>query len=282
LAPDTHRTRRRSLPPWLRELAPALLPLVGLPLLVVLFAATPASPWALHRADARLGAGDPTGAIDAYQAVARWSVWPNQAREATWRAASLAASSAGEPLQARRLFRTFLKAWPEDPRIAQARLSLARLEWLDFGRPDRAARQYTWAVREAPDAPLAADWLQRAGDAWLRADEPKQARASWKRIIAEYPESAPGAHLSLARLDLVAGEVERAYGHFQSAAVQRSRGPESTLARLGMSLCLEQLADLEAALAELDEVADELPHDVWQERRSRLIERRHKASGGAP
>jgi hypothetical protein len=49
-----------------------------------------------------------------------------------------------------------------------------------------------------------------------------------------------------------------------------------------MSLCLEQLGDLEAALAELDEVADELPHDVWQERRSRLIERRHKASGGAP
>jgi len=274
--------RLRAMSPWLRELAPALLPLVGLPLLVVLFAATPASPWALHRADARLGAGDLTGAVDAYQSVARWSAWPGQAREATWRAANLAASGAGEPLQARRLYRTFLKSWPDDPRIAQTRLSLARLEWLDFGRPDRAARQYTWAVRESPDAPEAADWLQRAGDAWLRADRPKQARAAWKRLIAEHPDAAPGAHLSLSRLDLVEGEVERAYDHFQSAAVQRSRGPESTLARLGMSLCLEQLGDLEAALAELDEVSDELPHDVWKERRERLIERRRKAAGETP
>ncbi len=279
MAPETHPWRRALLRRWARELGPALVPLLGLPLLVLIFAATPASPWALHRADAQLAAGALPQAVDAYQSVARWSVWPGQAREATWRAANLAASSAGEPLVARRLYRQFLKAWPEDPRIARVRLSLARLEQLDFGRPDRAARQYTWAVREAPGAPEAADWLQRAGEAWLQADRPQQARAAWKRLIAEHPDQAPAAYLSLARLDLGMGEVERAYESFQSAAVQRRRGPEATLARLGMSLCLEQLGDLEAALAELDEVAEELPYDVWQQRRERLIERRRKAHG---
>ena len=282
MAREPHRLRRSSLGPVLRELAPGLIPVLGLPLLVVFYAVTPASPWALHRADAQLGAGDVSGAVDAYRSVARWSVWPGQAREATWRAASLAASTAGEPIEARRLFRTFLKAWPEDPRVAQARLAMARLELLDFGRPDRAARQYTWAVREAPESPQAGDWLQRAGNAWLLADKPKEARAVWKQLIEDYPEDAPGAQLALGRLDLVEGEVERAYEHFQAVAVVRSRGPESTLARLGMSLCLEQLGELEGALAELDEVADELPYDVWQERRGRLIERRRKASGEEP
>ncbi len=282
MALPTQRWRRVFARQWVRELAPALLPVLGLPLLVLLFAATPASPWALHRADATLGQGDVTGAVDAYQAVARWSVWPGQAREATWRAASLASSSAGEPLQARRLYRSFLKAWPDDPRIAQVRLSLAQLERLDFGRPDRAARQYAWAVREAPDHPQAANWLQRSGESWLQAGKPAQARSTWRRLIADYPEQAAVANLSLARLSLSDGDVERAYEYFQSAAVQRARGPEATLARLGMSLCLEQLGDLEAALAELDEVSEELPYDVWQQRRARLVERRRKSSGEGP
>jgi tetratricopeptide (TPR) repeat protein len=256
-----------------------LVPLLGLPILVLIFVATPMSPWALHRADALLATGDLTAAVASYQTVARWSVWPGQSREATWRAASLAGHGAGEPLQARRLYRTFLKAWPEDPRIAQARIALARIEWLDFGQPARAARQYTWAVRAAPSSPQAVDWLQRAGDAWLVAERPDQAKATWRRLIAEHPKDAAGAHLALARLAMNDGETEQAFGHFQAVAVSGNRGPELTLARLGMSLCLEQLGDLEAAVAELDEVSEQLPVQVWQQRRERLIARQRRVSG---
>lgn len=265
-----------------RELAPGLIPLMGLPAAVLLFTGTPVSPWALHRADAHLAAGDASAAVAAYQQVARWSMWPGQDREATWRAASLAGHGAGEPLVARRLYRTFLKSWPEDPRVATARVALARLEWLDFGRPDRAARQYTWAVRAAPDAPEAAGWLQQAGEAWLASDAPDRAASSWKRVLREYPDAAAGAHLALARLALADSELEQAFEHFQAVAVTPNRGPEGTLARLGMSLCLEQLGDLESALAELDEVSDELPYDVWQQRRDRLIARRLKSTGESP
>ena len=279
MAPNGRRHRRRW--SWLlvRELAPAILPLVGIPLLVVFFVASPVSPWALHRADARMATGGVIEAVSAYEQVARRSMWPGHRREATWRAASLANDGQVDPQEARRLYRTFLKSWPDDPRISQARVALARIEWQDFRQPDRAARQYTWAVLASPAAPEASDWLQRAGDAWLAAGRTDQARSAWRRVIADYPTGVLGARLAMARLALFEGDPDRAFEHFQEVAVAQARGTEATLARLGMSLCREQLGDLDAALAELDVVADELPYEVLQQRRERLIERQRKVRG---
>jgi len=262
-----------------REFGPAIVLVLALPLLVAAWVASPASPWALHRADARVAAGDLDGAVEGYEQVRRWSALTDQRREATWRAASLSAGATAEPRRARRLYRAFLKDWPEDPRIASARVSLARLEWVDFGRPHRAARQFAWATRAAPESPEAAEWLHRSGEAWLEAGRVDQARAAWRRLVDDYPDEAAGAQLALARLALQEGRIERAFEDFQAVAVAVPRGPEATLARLGMSMALEQLGDLEAALAELDEVADELPHGVWQQRRERLIARRLATTG---
>ena len=190
-----------------REFGPAIVLVLALPLLVAAWVASPASPWALHRADARVAAGDLDGAVEGYEQVRRWSALTDQRREATWRAASLSAGATAEPRRARRLYRAFLKDWPEDPRIASARVSLARLEWVDFGRPHRAARQFAWATRAAPESPEAAEWLHRSGEAWLEAGRGGGGRGA-RRPLGDQPrtESATRAAATETTTKVVAAE----------------------------------------------------------------------------
>ena len=222
----------------------------------------PASPVAMSRADVALGRGDPARAARIYDAVARWTPFRTTRIEALRRGAAVHGAELNHPAGARSRLQALLREPLSDAERAEVLARLGRLH-LQERRFARAARVLERSVQADPDALHAADRMEAAARAWGDAGAFDRAERGWQDLLAAHPAWRARAHLGLAELYLSRREPARALPLFQRVALD-GLPEERTAAQLGVSVCLEQLGELDEALAAITDA--DLPEDVRRRR----------------
>ncbi|MCB9765930.1 MAG: tetratricopeptide repeat protein [Alphaproteobacteria bacterium] len=253
----------------LRSIVAATLTLIGVPTLVALGVLGPWSPWALERADRTARSGAVDEALVAYQQIARYSPWDADCADALLRAAVLAEAD-NRPQRANALLRRFQERWPDHPRAAEAMARRGRVVATALRDPTRGARLLRDAADLDPHHPDVVAWRLEAA---LHAEAAGAERLAWldlEQIAREHPDDAPRAWLAMARMRLAGGDPSGAQVLYQRVLDTGTvTEADETLARLGLSICLEDLGDAEGAAA----VAEAGALDV---RRDRVLHR-HEA-----
>ena len=242
---------------------------VGLALTLMGLWWSPVSPVALSRADVALGAGQPTLAVARYDAVARWTPVRSWRHRALDRAARVLSSELNDPSGARIRTRRLLA----EQRTAQGRAeTLARMAHLFQleGRSTRAATEWLSAVDFAPTHPQAAQWWAKAAASLADAGKIHRASKQWEALLRAHPERRVEANLARARLALADGRTADALPLFDDV-VRHGSASEQAAGRLGASICLERLGDLDEALAAMDQAS--LP-DTVRESREHVLKQR--------
>jgi tetratricopeptide (TPR) repeat protein len=230
---------------------------------------SPASPLALSRGDVALGQGQPADAVALYDAAAEWTPFPSMRRTALDRAATVLEAELHDPSGARQRLNELLQdeLGPEIRASLGARVAATyQLE----GKHARAAAEWRDALEIAPEAVDAALWRARSAGALADAGRPRRALAQWVLLVQEHPAWRAQANLNRAQLLLAGGDVSEALPLFEDV-VRVGDAAEVAAGRLGASVCLERLGNLDEALARLD-LAD-LPDDVHRTRADGLRQR---------
>lgn len=119
-------------------------------------------------------------------------------------------------------FRRVIDAFPQDPRRADAFLTLARTQWLYLDQYSEAIQTYLDFVAAMPTNVAAPDGLFQAGRAAERANDLTRAADIWLRLPKEYPgnpQAIQGAFLAgIARYR--SGDANAALAAFQEASPQ--------------------------------------------------------------
>ncbi len=119
-------------------------------------------------------------------------------------------------------FRRVIEAFPQDPRRADAYLTLARTQWLYLDQDSQAIQTYLDFVKAMPTDPAAPDGLFQAGRAAERANDLTRAAEIWLRLPKEYPgspQAIEGAFAAgIARYR--SGDPNAALSAFQEASPQ--------------------------------------------------------------
>lgn len=252
-----------------RSLLVAVAALVLLPALVGAALLGPWAPWALSRADGLAVAGSTSRAIAAYERVGTFNFSEHDRAEALYRGALVAAAEGRQPERAVELLQRLVDEHPGYGRLPEALARQGVLLGSDLGAPARAARSLQRAVELAPSHPDASDWLLEAGTFAELAGATQQSLVLRERAVAQFPAVAPRAWAAMARMKLRGGDAHGASALYERVLQsEHATVADQELARLGLSFCLEDLGDHDAAIAELDEDAPELA-----ERRERLQER---------
>ncbi len=239
---------------------------VGTALALGVLWVAPVSPAAMSRADVALGQGDPARAARIYDAVGRWCPWRATRVEALRRAAAVHGAELNHPAGARARLEALLREElsPRERADVLAWLGQVHLQERRFAR---AARVLERAVQMDPDAAEAAQRTAWAARAWDGAGEQGRAERAWRALIEDHPAWRARARLGLAELYLGRRQPERALPLFQQVALD-GLPDEQSAAHLGVSVCLEQLGELDRAVAAIDEA--ELPEDVRRRRAQAL------------
>jgi len=182
----------------------------------------------------------------------------------------------GDASLAAKRYRKFVRRFEDHELASKARVELASLVAGQLEQPLQAARLLQVAALKQPSHPEAGQWMLQAADIANGADRPKWAERLWTRVADVHPAHAVAALLNLAREHIAQGDHASAYAAYQRVALDEAGASEVTLARIGMSICLERLGDRDAALAELAEARED--DDGWMQRREALIGRREAAS----
>ncbi|MEZ4317346.1 MAG: tetratricopeptide repeat protein [Myxococcota bacterium] len=234
---------------------------------------TPASPFALGRADAMLGRGMPLEAVDRYEAIGASSPITPLRREAFRRAARVYELELDQPAEARRVLGQLLALGVGPEEQAEVREQLAEL-YLSERDDESAAQQYRLAYDADRTKP---ELLVRAAEIRASRSEFGRARNLWNLLIQEHPgEWSARANLGLGEIALAQNRPQQAIRSFEDAALSDQVHYDKA-ARLGLAACYERLGELDGAMAELD-LAD-LPVDVHLRRKSALLERRAVQAG---
>ncbi len=177
---------------------------------------------------------------------------------------------------AARRYRTFVRRFSEHPLASDARVELASLVAGQLEQPVQAARLLEVAAKNQPAHAKAGEWLLLAADIASGAGHAGWAQRLWTRVAEVHPDQASTALLNMARERIAQGDPAGAYADYQRVALDTAAPEEVSLARIGMSICLERLGDRDAALAELESpgTADA----GWRQRKEALISRRDAAS----
>lgn len=226
----------------------------------------PWAPWALERADGLAVSGKSARAIAAYERVATFNFSEEDRAEALYRGAIVAAAEGHQPEQAVALLSRLAEEHPDYVRTPEALARMGNLLGTDLGAPGPGSEALQRAVEAAPRHPDAPEWLLEAASFAELAGARQQAWILRERAVQQFPESAPRAWSAMARMKLRGGDVAGARALYDRVM---SSGYSTTLdvevATLGLSFCLEDLGEHEAAVAELDDENPEL-----SERRERL------------
>ena len=217
----------------------------------------PWSPVALEAPAGLVASGEPAAAVDAWLALSesRWAGEDNR-RAALWRATQVAAVELDAPERADRLAVRLLALNPEktlESDILALRATLAPRVGDGGGAPALLVA----AAAAAPED-------DRRGALLLEAAQLEESRGELDRasLVARYAEaaSAPSvaaeAQIHIGRLQLDE-QPAAAYEAYARALQAAGDGPSAKTARLGMAAALERLEGRDAALAALDEAADE-------------------------
>jgi len=232
----------------------------------------PAAPWALTLADHNLGAGRPGAAVAAYEAVAAHNPSVEVRNEAHRRAALVYGSQLDRPAAARRHLQAVLAATGAPAARAELLEQLGEL-LLDEGQPVGAAARFEMAAEALPHHPRSGQLLLRAAQVLADHRRDRQAVLLYRRVQRDHPAFGGASMVGRAQVRLRKGQIERALTLFEQA-VDHTYDPDLVeVARLGRTVCLERLGDLDSALAQLEEV-DLLPDDIRAERVGKLRRRR--------
>ncbi|MCB9742279.1 MAG: tetratricopeptide repeat protein [Alphaproteobacteria bacterium] len=232
----------------------------------------PWSPWALDRADALLRRGEPQEALQAYIQVSRWSLSEADEADALYRGGVLAAAEAERPQVAARMLRRFADRHPEHPHHVDALARMGQVVGAQLEDPLRGARLLRQAAEQDPSHPEAVDWLLRAAAFAESADSTGLAWVMLEQTAKTYPGRAADAWLAMARMRLSAGDAHGAEELYRQVLEVDASEAAQQLARLGLSISLEDQGDAEgaAAVAELEPGEDSAALEL---RRERLLER---------
>jgi len=241
---------------------------VSIPLLLAGLLAGGRSPAALERADALALQGDLDQALELYTAIEHQSWDDQRAATAAWHAGS-AAALAGADAQAIVHLETFLARWPDDPRAAAASAQLGVL--LAETDPREAADRLVHAAEIAPEDPLAAQRMLQAAALLEKSDQTTAAWTLYERSVRTFPEQAPQARVSMARMRLQVGDAAGAQELYEQVLAEPSAHALHDLARLGLSIAQEDLGDFDAVLAELHSL--DLSEAQREQRRERVLGR---------
>ena len=231
--------------------------------------ASPASPLALSRADVALGQGQPGQAVALYDAAAAWTPLDSVRQTALDRAATVLEAELNDPSGARHRLTQMLA---EDlPRAERAQLGArVALTYQQEGRHAKAASEWRDALEIAPEALDAASWRAKTAGALADAGRSRRALQQWVLLVREHPTWRAQANLNRAQLLLASGDVPEALPLFEDVVLVGDDA-EQAAGRLGASVCLERLGNLDEALARLD--LAELPDDVHRTRTDVLRQR---------
>jgi len=237
-----------------------LLACVGAVVVAVWAVPHPMAPWALTVADQALGAGRPGRAVAAYEAITVHHPSIAVRNEAHRRAALVYSSQLGRPTEARRHLEEVL-ATTGAPVARVALLEQLGELLLDEGQSVGAAARFEAAAKALPGHPLAGQRLLRAAQVLADHRRDRQAVALYRRVERDYPVFGGASLVGRAQLRLRRGQVERALTLFERT-IDRTYDPDLLeVAKLGRTVCLERLGDLDSALAELEGV-DLLPESI--------------------
>ncbi|MCB9794761.1 MAG: tetratricopeptide repeat protein [Alphaproteobacteria bacterium] len=252
---------------------------LALPLGFAVLMMGPWSPWALDRADLLLRRGEPQAALSAYQQVARWSFSEDDEADALYRGGILAAAEAERPQLAARMLRRLTTKHLDHPHHVDALARLGRVVASQLDDPLRGARLLRQAAEQAPQHPEAADWLLGAA---AFAEDAEAMGLAWvvlEQTARSYPGRAADARLAMARMRLSAGDAPGAEELYREVlAGERASDAAHELARLGLSISLEDQGDAAgaAAVAELEAGEDSAALELRYER----LQERAEARGG--
>jgi len=221
---------------------------------------TPVSPTALWAGETALGAGNPTVAVESYDAVARWNPWRSIRVEALVRGAKILSLELGEPAQARRRLQSVIEQSSSTGMIAQAHEQMGHL-YIDEDRQFLAAgHAFRAAAKAAPNDTRSVDRWILSARAFTEVGHREMALSIWTHVKQTYPKARSEALIGMASIHLSQGDVTEALARFDDALVASSEPALSDVARLGVTACLERLGNLDEAIAEMDLV--ELPKEV--------------------
>ena len=242
-------------------------------------ASGPWSPTALGQVRSEVAEGDITAALHTCRQVARYNPLPSLRQEARFQSAVLSTTIVGDHRAAARDLWWVIQRAPEGAALRrQAMELLAPTLSQELRHPAHAAVVYERLAHTWPEHQRADSWLLAAAQARESAGQDERARLLRARIVVSGGPLVAAAWLEMARTSLAQGLPSRAYDEYRRAK-ESSRQPEvQRLARIGTALALEDLGQMDAAVAELDE--DDLPDDeALNIARERLIKR--VASGPA-
>jgi len=239
----------------------------------VVFWRSPMSPASIDRTAAQAARGDVDGAIASYLDQAE--SWASSARrgESLWRAAVLTHVAQDRPVESEAMLERLIEQFPEHARVVDAHARIALIHRHHNGDPVRAGVRWVAAASIEPAHPDAGQWMLNAGIALADAGDSDNALRALN-VARKRPEQAVAANLALGRLHLKRDPAQ-AYSDYDAAFRAGASGEARRLAHLGMATALEYLDRRDAALAELDEAAEEGEVDAALERRrTRLRARR--------
>jgi len=232
----------------------------------------PLAPWAMFWGDAALGSGSTVEALAHYEVACERNPLAGVRRAAHRRAALIHSTQFNDPTSARRHLEAVLASTGDAARRAALLENIGEL-LLQEGLAEGAAARFEAAADAATDPVIAGRQRLRAARVLVDDDRYKAAEALFRRVSRDVPALTGEAELGRAELRLREGKVEQALGLFERAA-QHTFDPDlASVARLGRTVCLERLGDLESALAELEQ-DDMLPEEIAEERAGQLRSRR--------
>lgn len=238
----------------------------------------PISPLAMSQADLALGRGRPEVAAARYDAVARWTPFRATRAEALRRAAAVYEAELGDHESARARLEQLLELPLPDAERASRLAEVGDL-WAFDRKFARAANALKASVEADPDAAEAAARMVRMARAFGEANLIGKAKRQWAALADEHPPWKSRANLGLAELHLATGEIPQALSLYREVAAHGA-DDERAIAKLGESVCLERLGDLDQALAAID--GTDLPDGVRRSRERSLIARQAWAATPAP
>ena len=233
----------------------------------------PVSPVALSRADAARVAGDPEGAVAAYDAIARLHPVADVRRRALRRAAGVLAGELARPGDARVRLERLARTGLPTAELAEVREEIGAFLRVE-GQLREASRAYRLAYDAEPNAEAAGDRLLAAARAAADGGDLTAAEPLWAEAARAMPERAARVALDRADALLASGDAQSALTAYR-AAVALARDPQlAAVAQLGAAACLERFGALDEALAAVD--AADLP-DALRSSRDRTLRERTSA-----
>lgn len=226
----------------------------AVPALTALALLGPWSPLAVERAADKARAGDAEAALGDYRDISNLNPWAQHRAAALYDGAMLASAEVGRERLASHMLKRFTQEHPGHPLQAEATARLASLWVQDV--PLRAAKHWTQAAELSPEHPQAAEWRLESARALESAGVSRQAWSTLEQLSQDHPDYAPQAGLAMARLRLQAGDAEAAQELYARVLAEPAQGELHAIARLGLSMALEDLGQHQAAVAELEALND--------------------------